>query len=281
MGEVEKIQIFGEGYLGKRMLEHLPGDVYITPTDIADHVAVATVLDVVKPAVVVNCAAKTGRPNIDWCESNPEETVRSNVLGPLVLAQECAKRGIFMAHIGSGSVYQGDNGGRGFSEMDLPNDSGSLYGLSKVISERALVAFPVLQLRIRLPIDSEPGPKNLITKLVKYRKVISAQNSVTVIPDFLEAAKLLIERRKTGIYNVTNPGTITHQEILNLYREVVDAGFTYEVMGAEELAKVTKAGRSNCILSTTKLAGEGVSMRPVKDAVRATIAAYAMHTSNK
>lgn len=276
-----KILIFGEGYLGKRMLEHLPGDLYITSTDIADHSAVATVLDGMKPDVIVNCAAKIGRPNIDWCESNPEETIHSNVLGPVVLAKECLKRGIFMAHVGSGSVYQGDNGGRGFSEVDLPNDTGSLYGLSKVISERALGAFPVLQLRIRLPIDSEPGPKNLITKLVKYRKVISAPNSVTVVADFLEAAKILIERRKTGIYNVTNPGAITHQEILDLYKEIVDPGFSYEVMGAEELSKVTKAGRSNCILSTAKLASEGVSMRPVKEAVRETLAQYAKITSYK
>jgi dTDP-4-dehydrorhamnose reductase len=53
--------------------------------DIADRVALEDVLDTHKPTVVINCAGKTGRPNIDWCESHKIETLRSNGTGALAL----------------------------------------------------------------------------------------------------------------------------------------------------------------------------------------------------
>ena len=46
----------------------------------------------VTPDVVINCAGKTGRPNVDWCEDHKEETVRANVTGPLILLDECRKQ---------------------------------------------------------------------------------------------------------------------------------------------------------------------------------------------
>ena len=35
---------------------------------------------------VINCAGKTGRPNVDWCEDHRPETVMSNVVGTITLA---------------------------------------------------------------------------------------------------------------------------------------------------------------------------------------------------
>lgn len=39
-----------------------------------------------KPTHVLNAAGVTGRPNVDWCESNKETTLRCNVVGALNLA---------------------------------------------------------------------------------------------------------------------------------------------------------------------------------------------------
>lgn len=38
-------------------------------------------LDAIRPTHVINSAGVTGRPNVDWCESNKEATIRSNVIG--------------------------------------------------------------------------------------------------------------------------------------------------------------------------------------------------------
>lgn len=230
-----------------------------------------------KPDFVINCAGKTGKPNIGWCENHKEETFNSNVIGPLVLAHACSELGLYLVHLGSGCIYTGDNGGKGFSEEDPPNFFGSFYSKTKIWSEQALTAFPVLQLRLRMPVDSVPSPRNLITKITSYQKVISSPNSISIMDDVLFAAKELIARRSTGIYNVTNPGAITHPEILDLYNQIVDPEFKYETFSIEEMRKIVKADRSNCILSTRKLEAEGIRLTPVKEAVRKTLEEYKKH----
>ena len=84
----------------------------MSTVDIADAGALGEVLEKEKPDIVINTAGKTGRPNIDWCEEHKVETLRSNVAGPLLLLEECAKRNIYWVHLSSGCVYEGDNNGK-------------------------------------------------------------------------------------------------------------------------------------------------------------------------
>lgn len=51
-----------------------------------DRQAVEADIARVKPTNIFNAAGVTGRPNVDWCESHRVETIRSNVLGVLTLA---------------------------------------------------------------------------------------------------------------------------------------------------------------------------------------------------
>ena len=92
---------------------------------------------------------------------------------------------------------------------------------------------------------------------------------MTVVEDLLFASYELIKRKKTGIYNMTNPGAIDHVTILKMYQEIVDPNFKFEVMSLEEMyQKYAIAKRSNCVLNTEKLANEGIQMRPIKEAIR-------------
>jgi len=68
-----------------------------------------------------------------------------------------------------------------------------------------LEPFDVLQLRIRMPILSKRNPRNFIDKIAKYSHVINEGNSVTVVDDMLQAMKVLIEQKVTGIMNMVNP----------------------------------------------------------------------------
>ena len=87
----------------------------------------------------------------------------------------------------------------------------------------------------------------------------------------------MINQKVTGIFNLTNPGYSTHQEILNLYQELVDPEFKYEIISLDELAKITKTARSSCVLNTDKLKARGISMRPTQQALRETLIEYAKH----
>jgi dTDP-4-dehydrorhamnose reductase len=264
----------GKGFIGSELKNVFP-DAIASDIDIADPIAVRNAFDEFKPDCIINAAGKTGKPNVDWCEDHKIETLRSNVTGPLVLLDECMKRDIYFVHIGSGCIYDGDGGGEGFTEEDAPNFTGSFYSLTKSISDQLLKPFPVLQLRLRMPLDIKSSPRNLLTKLVKYQKVLDAENSITYMPDFYATLKTLIEKRATGIFNIVNPGTTSPYRIMQRYTSIVDPSHTCERITANDLSQIVKAGRSNCILSTKKLESVGIKLRPVDQVIDEALHALA------
>jgi len=259
--------------MGGQLRQIFP-DAVAPSVDIADAAAVAQVLDAEKPDIVINAAGKTGVPNVDWCEDHKAETLHSNILGPLVLLEACRQRNIYWVHLSSGCVYTGDNEGRGFAEDDEPNFSGSYYSRTKAVCERAIREFPVLILRLRMPFDSSTHPRNLLTKLSKFERVLDVQNSITFLPDFLTTAEKLIQKRQTGVYNVVNDGAISPYRIMELYREIVDPAHRFARLDLDALPGVVRAGRSNCVLSIEKLKGEGITLQPIEKAVRSALSAF-------
>jgi 3,5-epimerase/4-reductase len=256
----------GRGYLGRSFRAFYPGAV-AADADVADRAAVGRALDSSRPDVVINCAGKTGRPNIDWCEAHPAETFRVNVAGALVVLEECLRRGVYLVHLSSGCIYQGDNGGQGFGESDFPNFTGSVYSRTKAISDQIIGRAPALTLRLRLPFDDTDEERNLLVKLRRYRRVLDVPNSLTYLPDFFRAAGRLIASRATGIYNVVNEGAMSPYEVMLRYRDVVDPAHAFERLSASGLPEVALAGRSNCRLSTEKLRRAGIDLLGVREAV--------------
>ena len=55
------------------------------------------------------------------------------------------------------------------------------------------------------------------------------------------------------MYNFTNPGVISHNQILELYKKYIDPQFTWKNFSLEEQAKILAAGRSNNELDSSKL----------------------------
>lgn len=53
--------------------------------------------------------------------------------------------------------------------------------------------------------------------------------------------------------NFTNPGAISHNEILELYKKYIDPDLTWQNFTVEEQAKVIKAPRSNNLLDTSRV----------------------------
>jgi len=265
-----KVLIFGaRGYLGQYFKGQYP-DAVCPSVDIGNIAAVSEVLDTENPDVVINCAGKTGRPNVDWCEDHKTETVHSNVVGPLILVEACEQRGIYLVHLGTGCVYTGDES-HPFCETDAPNFSGSFYSRTKGMIDQLLGEFPVLNIRLRMPFDGTDNERNLINKIRKYEKLIDIPNSMTHIPEMLKAVDVLIQKRKTGPYNIVNPGAISPYRIMELYKEIVDPSHAFAKFSEEEMLEITKAGRSNCILSTNKLEKEGITMMPIEEACRTAL----------
>ena len=110
-----------------------------------------------------------------------------------------------------------------------------------------------LILRLRMPVSDDLHSRSFVSKITKYERVVDIPNSNTVLYDLLPASVLLAEHNELGIYNFTNPGAISHNEVLALFKELVRPSFSWKNFSLEEQSKILKAGRSNCKLDTTKL----------------------------
>lgn len=269
--------VFGKGFLGSRIADEFGCELIGREADPLNLKVLRDFLDREKPEVVINAIGKTGRPNIDWCEDNKEETILSNIVAAINLCTECNKRNIYFVHLSSGCIYEGDNDGKGFSEEDGPNFEGSFYSKSKILAEKILKEFPCLIVRLRMPIDNRPHDRNLINKLRNYDRVIDVKNSMTCVPNMIGVLRNLISQRRVGIYNVVNPGVISAAEILKMYQEIVYSGCEFEIMSLSELDAITKAKRSNCVLNTDKLIKEGIEMPEIHQAIKECLLNYRRH----
>lgn len=276
-----KYLIFGNGFIGNRLANFIE-DSTISYSRINTIDDIFNQIEEYNPETAINCVGKTGRPNVDWCESHRDETFFSNVTVPTMMAEACKETDIYMVHIGSGCIYETKIKNDccsdiGFSENDKPNFRGSFYSRTKIFSQKILSEYDnILQLRIRMPIDNIQSPRNLIDKLINYKQVINVPNSITYIPDLIATAKKLINMHETGIFNVVNPGAITHEQILHMYRNIVDPNFDMpEFIPLDKLDTIAR--RSNCVLYNSRLEGKGIHMRHVLDAVEECMKEYAKH----
>ena len=124
-----------------------------------------------------------------------------------------------------------------------------------------------LNLRIRMPITGDRNSRNFITKITSYEKICSMPNSMTVLPSLLPLACKMMRMRICGTINLTNPGVISHNEILTMYREIVDPNFTWKNFTIEEQDQILEARRSNNMLDTTRLTALFPKVSNIKDAV--------------
>lgn len=274
---MKKILLLGAtGFIGSHLkpaLVEAGYKVHDPRLEVRNHTEIEKAAYDLKPDVIINATGMTGKPNVDWCEEHPAETMSVNVGGSLNVASVAAEFGIYMVQISSGCIYDGEKEG-GFTEEDEPNYKGSLYSRSRLYCEQILKEFDnVLQLRIRIPILGKPNPKNLIDKLKKYPKMINKLNSCTVIEDFIPATLHLIENKETGIFNMTNMGAMDHQSIMNLYKEIVDPNFEINLMEEKEQADLCLR-RSNCILNSDKREKAGANMPQLEESLRKVLAQY-------
>lgn len=118
-----------------------------------------------------------------------------------------------------------------------------------------------------MPISDDLAPRNFITKITKYAKVVDIPNSMTILSDLLPISLDLSRKNRTGVYNLTNPGTLSHNEILTLYRQYIDPSFVWTNFTVEEQAQVIKAGRSNNELDVSKLLKEYPDLPSAKESI--------------
>lgn len=279
-----KVLTLGSGFVA----DHLPYEKIsdrITmdwSMDAPQSVYITSLLKRHKPDVLINCLGKTGRPNVDWCESNREATAATNIALPIVIAEACAKEGVHLIQIGSGCIYFGPSPYKGhtsyaqdpgWQETDFANPA-SFYSKTKYACDLALGPMPhVTTLRIRMPVSDKDVPRNLINKLRGYKQVIDIPNSMTFMSDLVRCIDWTATNRPGGIFHVANPQPLTAARIMQEYQKYVPE-HKFEIINEHQLDEMTVAKRSNCILNADKLRRAGFKMSNSEEALAKCMAEY-------
>lgn len=289
-----KILIYGsKGWIGQQFLSFLKTTNH-TIVEGNERLESRSLIDEIKSVEPTHIIGFTGRTHgkigdteyttIDYLEQEGKlvDNLRDNLYGPINLSLICRELGIHYTYLGTGCIFEFDEEHpygeevNGFTEMSQPNFFGSSYSIVKGFTDKLLHNFDdsILNLRIRMPITADNNCRNFITKITNYKKICSIPNSMTVLPDFYPIIVNLMENGKTGTLNLTNPGLISHNEILNMYREIVDPDFTWENFTVEEQNEILASKRSNNYLDTGKLEGMYPEVLNIKESVRKILHQY-------
>lgn len=283
------IVVFGaRGWIGSQfvpILEEKGFNVIIPPSGLRcdDVTGVVEFLSNTKPDRVLSLIGRThgdGFSTIDYLEQPGKLhcNIRDNLFVPVSLAYICEKLGVHFTYLGTGCIFNTEDPETScYTEEDKPDFFGSSYSVVKGFTDMFmhLCWLNTLNVRIRMPITSDMSPRNFITKIVSYDKICSIPNSMTVLPTLLPLLADMIKWKHHGTINLTNPGVITHNEILEMYKEIVDPTFTWDNFTLEEQDAKLLSKRSNNQLDTSQLKKMYPNVLGIKEAVRGCLAGIA------
>jgi len=230
---------------------------------------------------IINCAGYIGKPNVDACELAKADCIEGNVLLPLMLAQLCHEKDYELTHISSGCIYGGYD--KHFTEEDASNfdfQNGSFYSGTKALAEKVVKQNNpnTYIFRLRIPFDEHASPRNYITKLLSYDKLLNLDNSLSHRADFAKYSIDLIEQKvPKGTYNITNKGFINAKGVIELIKKYGLSNKDFKFFDdIESFSKETVAPRSNCILDTSKVE-QYIKIRTAQEALEDALSKYIRH----
>ena len=269
-----KVLVFGaNGWIGQQFISNSVHNIVKATTRPENKSDCLNEIQEASPDCVISFIGRThGISNgkvvasIDYLEDKLHENMRDNFYAPFNLAFICEKLNIHFIYLGTGCIYTYADK-LTFAEDDAPNFFGSAYSTVKGYTDQVLRNFTnTLQLRIRMPISKLESGRNLIDKLVSYPNICSIPNSMTVLDDIWLIVDRMIDVREVGVYNLTNPGIVEHDWILEQYKRI-DPTHTWNIISYEE----QNLQRSNNKLDTTKLErfckDNGLSIPPIKESI--------------
>jgi dTDP-4-dehydrorhamnose reductase len=220
------------GMLGRDLTDLLRArDEEFTPLarvdlDITDPAAVAKAVSLVKPDVVVNCAAWTA---VDAAEEHEEAAFAINAGGAVNLAAACASVGALLVHPSTDYVFDG-HASVPYAE-DAPTAPSGAYGRTKLAGEQAVrAALPDASYIVRTAWLYGAHGKNFVKTMLRLARngtapgvVADQHGQPTWTADVAAQIYALIEQSApAGIYHATSSGQTTWfgfaEEIFTLYQ---------------------------------------------------------------
>ncbi|WP_222840618.1 SDR family oxidoreductase [Hymenobacter puniceus] len=184
--------------------------------DIADASAINRALERYQPWAVVNAA---GYVRVDEAETDMARCYRENTIGPALLAEACAARGIQLLTFSSDLVFDGGQN-HAYLETDRTRPL-NFYGHSKQQAEQAVLTWLPTALVVRTSAffsawDSHNFVHHALAA-ARTGQLFPAANdlliSPTYVPDLVNTALDLLLDEEHGIWHLANHGTCTWAEL--------------------------------------------------------------------
>lgn len=220
------------GMLGRDLTDLLRArDEEFTPLarvdlDITDPAAVAKAVSLVKPDVVVNCAAWTA---VDAAEEHEEAAFAINAGGAVNLAAACASVGALLVHPSTDYVFDG-HASVPYAE-DAPTAPSGAYGRTKLAGEQAVrAALPDTSYIVRTAWLYGAHGKNFVKTMLRLARngtspgvVADQHGQPTWTADVAAQIYALIDNAApAGTYHATSSGQTTWfgfaEEVFTLYQ---------------------------------------------------------------
>ena len=226
--------------------------------DISNPDQVRQHFQVIKPDLIVNCAAYTA---VDKCETDQENCWRVNAEGARVIASICAENQARMIHISTDYVFDGNKSvPRPYKEKDSVHPL-SQYGASKQAGEEQIRNILENHLILRTAWLYGIGGPNFLKTMLRLavngptqtiRVVNDQYGSLTWTHRLALQIKTLLTTNMTGTFHATAEGHSTWYDGAKLFLETMKVPFTLEPCSTEDYP--TPARRpTNSILANNHL----------------------------
>lgn len=195
--------------------------------DLTNSVELQEVIKKYLPNFIINTAAMT---NVDACEDNKEECDKLNVELVRNLKNIALEIESHIIHISTDFIFDGTKQEGYYKETDNPNPL-SYYGLSKLKSEEILrnstINFTILRTILVYGKVHDMSRNNIV---LWVRKMLSEKKEITIVndqyrtPTYVEdlalACKISIEKKATGVFNISSSKLLSIFEIAQQIAEV-------------------------------------------------------------
>lgn len=209
----KEVQVVATG-LGNDRTENAGVNYVYYQMDITDLTDIKSVVSKENPEVIINTAAMT---NVDQCESEQQGCLALNVEAVRHLVEVCEARDIFLVHLSTDFIFDGEDGP--YDENAEANPI-SFYGQSKLDGEKVLidseVKWAILRTVLVYGIVPNMSRSNIILWVKsslennKNIKVVTDQwRTPTLAEDLAMGCYLVASKGASGIFNISGKNMLT------------------------------------------------------------------------
>jgi dTDP-4-dehydrorhamnose reductase len=172
----------------------------------------------IKPNFIINTAAMT---NVDACENDKASCYDLNVNVVQYLTAICSEINAHLIHISTDFIFDGKKGN--YTEDAVPNPL-NYYGETKLLSEEVLqkstINYTILRTILVYGLVNDMSRSNIVLwvkeSLEKKKEITIVDDQFrtpTYVEDLALACKISIDKKATGIFNISSNQTLSIYEI--------------------------------------------------------------------